>query len=226
MFLAIRFPPPKQPQGFPIRRAGSLLADRTLLLLGSMLFFQSGMEITIGGWSAQFAHEALKLERRPFRAGPLALLGRDDDGADGADPVAAAMVRRPRCSARSWRSPGIGSILLLAVPGGDPGDGRPLPDRIRPGGGLPGRPGGDRRDLQRADGNGVQHRLRRRPAGRQCAALPDRPAGRPVRPACLAVDGPRRPLHDGASPCHRGPPGRALAPASSRSGRKALDARP
>jgi fucose permease len=61
MFLAIRFPPPKQPQGLPIRAAGSLLGERTLLLLGLTLFCQSGMEITLGGWSAQFAHEVLGL---------------------------------------------------------------------------------------------------------------------------------------------------------------------
>jgi fucose permease len=62
MFLGIRFPPPKQPQGFPIRQAGSLLGERMLLLLSLMLFFQSGMEITVGGWSAQFAREALGLD--------------------------------------------------------------------------------------------------------------------------------------------------------------------
>jgi FHS family glucose/mannose:H+ symporter-like MFS transporter len=58
---AIRFPPPKQPQGFPIRRAGQLLGETTLLLLGLSLFFQSGMEITVGGWSADYAREVLKL---------------------------------------------------------------------------------------------------------------------------------------------------------------------
>src|SRR4051812_28412341 len=60
-FLVIRFPPPKQAQGFPIGKARDLVRERTLLLLGFMLFFQSGMEITVGGWSAQFAHEALQL---------------------------------------------------------------------------------------------------------------------------------------------------------------------
>jgi fucose permease len=62
VFMIIGFPPPKQSQGFPIGKARNLVRDRTLLLLGSMLFFQSGMEITVGGWSAQFAHEALQLE--------------------------------------------------------------------------------------------------------------------------------------------------------------------
>jgi MFS transporter, FHS family, glucose/mannose:H+ symporter len=60
-FVAIGFPPPKQPQGFPLRKAGGLLREKTLLLLGGMLFFQSGMEITLGGWSARYAHEVLGL---------------------------------------------------------------------------------------------------------------------------------------------------------------------
>lgn len=59
MFAAIRFPPPKRPQGFPIREAGRMLKERTLLLLGLMLFCQSGMEITLGGWSSQFVQEVL-----------------------------------------------------------------------------------------------------------------------------------------------------------------------
>jgi fucose permease len=58
-FCAVRFPPPKQAQGFPLRRVGTLLGDTTLLLVGILLFFQSGMEITLGGWSAQYVREVL-----------------------------------------------------------------------------------------------------------------------------------------------------------------------
>jgi fucose permease len=58
-FLTVRFPPPKQAQGFPLGRVGSLLGDATLLLVGLLLFFQSGMEITLGGWSAQYVREVL-----------------------------------------------------------------------------------------------------------------------------------------------------------------------
>ncbi len=57
--LAIPFPKPKQEQGFPIRLGLRLLGQPTLLLLGSMLFFQSGMEITTGSWSAVFLQETL-----------------------------------------------------------------------------------------------------------------------------------------------------------------------
>ena len=60
-FLAVRFPPPKQAQGFPLRRVGALLGDAPLLLVGLLLFFQSGMEITLGGWSAQYVREVLGL---------------------------------------------------------------------------------------------------------------------------------------------------------------------
>ena len=60
-FLAVRFPLPKQAQGFPLRRVGALLGDAPLLLVGLFLFFQSGMEITLGGWSAQYVREVLGL---------------------------------------------------------------------------------------------------------------------------------------------------------------------
>ena len=62
-FLVVGFPPPKQPQGFPLRRIAALLGDATLLLVGLLLFLQSGMEITLGGWSAQYVREVLGLSQ-------------------------------------------------------------------------------------------------------------------------------------------------------------------
>jgi MFS transporter, FHS family, glucose/mannose:H+ symporter len=59
--LAIRFPPPKHAQGFPLARAAGLVREPLLLLLGLMLFLQSGMEITLGGWTATFFQEELGL---------------------------------------------------------------------------------------------------------------------------------------------------------------------
>lgn len=56
---AARFPAPKQVQGFPLADAGRLLRDPALLLLGGMLFLQSGMEITVGGWTATYFQEEL-----------------------------------------------------------------------------------------------------------------------------------------------------------------------
>jgi len=61
-FLVVFLPPPKQAQGFPLRRVGRLLGDVTLLLIGLLLFLQSGMEITLGGWSGHYVHDVLGLE--------------------------------------------------------------------------------------------------------------------------------------------------------------------
>ena len=60
-FALVKLPPPKQAQGFPLRRVGELLGDVRLGLVGIMLFLQSGMEITLGGWSAQYVREVLGL---------------------------------------------------------------------------------------------------------------------------------------------------------------------
>jgi FHS family glucose/mannose:H+ symporter-like MFS transporter len=58
------FPAPKQPQGFPIAAAGRLIRDPLLLLMGFMLFLESGMEITVGGWTSTFVNEELAVEAR------------------------------------------------------------------------------------------------------------------------------------------------------------------
>ena len=54
-----RFPTPKLAQGFPLAEAGRLLRDPVLLLFGFMLFLESGMEITVGGWTATYFQEEL-----------------------------------------------------------------------------------------------------------------------------------------------------------------------
>jgi FHS family glucose/mannose:H+ symporter-like MFS transporter len=60
-YAAVRFPAPKQPQGFPLRQASGLLRDRVLVLLGVMLFFESGIEITVGGWTATYVTQEMTL---------------------------------------------------------------------------------------------------------------------------------------------------------------------
>jgi len=65
-YAAIRFPEPKQPQGFPLRQAAALLRDPVIVLLGVMLFFESGMEITVGGWTTTYVNQELGLS--PERA--------------------------------------------------------------------------------------------------------------------------------------------------------------
>ncbi len=57
--LAIRFPPPKQAQGFPLGAGLRLLRDPVLLLFGLVLFFESGQETTIAGWTAAYVQGAL-----------------------------------------------------------------------------------------------------------------------------------------------------------------------
>jgi len=61
VIAATHFPPPKQAQGFPIAAAGRLIRDPMMLLMGLMLFLQSGMEITVGGWTSTFVKEELEV---------------------------------------------------------------------------------------------------------------------------------------------------------------------
>ena len=64
-FLAAAvFPAPKQPQGFPIAAAGKLVRDPLILLMGLMLFLESGMEISVGGWTSTFVSEVLAVPAR------------------------------------------------------------------------------------------------------------------------------------------------------------------
>ncbi|HKI44397.1 MAG TPA: MFS transporter [Balneolales bacterium] len=60
-FIVIRFPEAKQKQGFPIRKGAGLLKETTLLLFGLILFLESGMEITAGGWTTAFFNEELAM---------------------------------------------------------------------------------------------------------------------------------------------------------------------
>jgi fucose permease len=63
-FTTVRFPTPKQPQGFPIAKGAELARDPALLLLGAILFLQSGLEIMTGGWTSTFFEEELAVEPR------------------------------------------------------------------------------------------------------------------------------------------------------------------
>ena len=58
------FPPPKQPQGFPLADAGRLLRDPVMLLMGVMLFLESGLELIVGGWTSTFVTEELRVVER------------------------------------------------------------------------------------------------------------------------------------------------------------------
>jgi MFS transporter, FHS family, glucose/mannose:H+ symporter len=63
-FAFVRFPYPKHAQGFPVADVLRLTNDTRLLMLGLILFMQSGLEMTIGGWSAAFLNEELKVQPR------------------------------------------------------------------------------------------------------------------------------------------------------------------
>jgi len=56
------FPKPKQAQGFPLTQCAGLIKDPTLLGLGCLLFLQSGMEISVGGWTNSYFKEVLHLQ--------------------------------------------------------------------------------------------------------------------------------------------------------------------
>ena len=64
LIAVTEFPAPKQPQGFPIVAAGKLARDPLLLLMGFMLFLESGMEIMVGGWISTFVNEELAVPER------------------------------------------------------------------------------------------------------------------------------------------------------------------
>jgi MFS family permease len=56
-FLLIPFPPPKNPQGFPLKDARRLLKDPYIILTGAILFIQSGMEGLANNWSTTYLQE-------------------------------------------------------------------------------------------------------------------------------------------------------------------------
>jgi MFS family permease len=56
-YMIIDFPPPKNPQGFPLKDARRLLKDPWIILTGFILFLQSGMEGLANNWSTTFLQE-------------------------------------------------------------------------------------------------------------------------------------------------------------------------
>jgi fucose permease len=113
-YAAVRFPEPKQPQGFPLRQAAGLLRDPVLVLLGVLLFFESGMEITVGGWTATYVHQELGLS--PERA--LYLLSLYWLGMTGARLVSGWLLKRVSTVAVLLSSLGVafaGSLILIGA---------------------------------------------------------------------------------------------------------------
>lgn len=57
----IRFPRPLQPQSFPMGQAVKMLGNRTLLLFGLVLFFESGIEGATNNWTTTYLANATSL---------------------------------------------------------------------------------------------------------------------------------------------------------------------
>lgn len=57
--LIIKFPPPKHPQGLPIKQGIKLFNNPILLLFGFFLFFQSGIEGIANNWTTTYMEKYL-----------------------------------------------------------------------------------------------------------------------------------------------------------------------
>ena len=67
--LGVRFPAPKQPQGFPIKEGLGLLKESSLLLLSFILFFQSGIEGVCNNWTTLYLGQTTNIpENRALMA--------------------------------------------------------------------------------------------------------------------------------------------------------------
>lgn len=54
LFLVLRFPPPKQAQGFPLTRSIALVKDKVLVMIAFFLFIQSSFEGIINNWTTSY----------------------------------------------------------------------------------------------------------------------------------------------------------------------------
>ncbi len=60
-FLFLQFPAPKQPRSLPFRQGAQLFRHPLFWLMSLIMFFESGMEITMGGWSATYLNQVLNI---------------------------------------------------------------------------------------------------------------------------------------------------------------------
>lgn len=61
LFMFINFPPPKQPQSFPVRNSFRMLKDMFLILIALYLFLQSSFEGIINNWTTTYLTEHLSI---------------------------------------------------------------------------------------------------------------------------------------------------------------------
>jgi len=58
-FIAIKFPEPKHKQGFPLKESIGLLKEKTLILIGFVLFFESGIEGIVNNWTTTYLQKSI-----------------------------------------------------------------------------------------------------------------------------------------------------------------------
>ena len=73
--VAVRFPAPKQPQGFPLKEVGRIITKPLLLILSAVLFFQSGVEGVTNNWTTSFLGAAGQSEATALQALTWMLIG-------------------------------------------------------------------------------------------------------------------------------------------------------
>ena len=66
--LGVRFPAPKQPQGFPMKEGLGLLKESSLLLLSFILFFQSGIEGVCNNWTTLYLGQTTGIPGSPHQS--------------------------------------------------------------------------------------------------------------------------------------------------------------
>ena len=67
--LLVRFPQAKQASGFPMAEAWKLVRHPVLLLMGMVMFFQSGLEGLVSNWSNGYLQNSLGVENRQALVG-------------------------------------------------------------------------------------------------------------------------------------------------------------
>lgn len=58
-FALVRYPEAKHAEGFPVKEALALAREKPILLFGAILFMQSGLEMTMGGWTSTYLDQEI-----------------------------------------------------------------------------------------------------------------------------------------------------------------------
>lgn len=61
-FALVPYPKAKHAEGFPVREALALTREKPLLLFGAILFMQSGLEMTMGGWTSTYLDQEIGMK--------------------------------------------------------------------------------------------------------------------------------------------------------------------